>query len=132
MLVISLIVFVNDSSMKNFSFSKLGLIIILSFGWIEKIFAWEGVNESIYQMTQSNLLTSWMSGFGQNFPGLFIGVFELITVILLIFKERFGAILSIIIFCITLSFLTNGFSFSLVKDVAMLGISIDILIKTFK
>ena len=118
--------------MKNFSFSKLGLIIILSFGWIEKIFAWEGVNESIYQMTQSYHLTSWMSGFGQNFPGLFIGVFELITVILLIFKERFGAILSIIIFCITLSFLTNGFSFSLVKDVAMLGISIDILIKTFK
>jgi len=118
--------------MKNFSFSKIGLIIILSIGWIEKIFAWEGVNEGIYEMTKSNILTSWMNNFGENFPGLFIGSFELVAVVLLVFRERIGAIMSIITFCITISFLYNGFSFSLAKDFALLGISIDLFLKSKK
>jgi hypothetical protein len=36
-----------------------------------------------------------------------------------------------LIFLTTLSFLVNGFSFSIVKDVTMLGISIDLALKNW-
>ena len=48
------------------------------------------------------------------------------------FDEKYGAILSCLIFLTTLSFLMNGFSFSIVKDITMLGISLDLTLKHFK
>lgn len=117
---------------KTLNFSKLGLLIILGVGWMEKIFAWEGVPESIFEMTSSNFLTSWLNHFGPLFPNYFLGVFELIAFILLIFKEKYGALLCCIIFLTTISFLFNNFSFSIMKDFALLGVSIDLLVKNWK
>lgn len=118
-------------SFKSFSFSKIGLLVILGFGWMEKVFAWKGVPEGIYKMVETNPLTSWLSILGPMGPNYFLGYFELIVFILLIFKEKYGAILSCIVFLTTLTFLKNGFSFSIVKDVTMLGISIDLTLKHF-
>lgn len=117
---------------KQINYSKLGLLIILGFGWMEKIFVWEGVPESIFKMVGTNILTSWLTKLGPMGPNYFLGFFELIVFLLLIFKEKYGAILSCLIFLTTLSFLINGFSFSLVKDVALLGISIDLTLKKWK
>lgn len=114
---------------KSINYSKLSLLIILGFGWAEKIFAWEGVSESIYKMVGNNPLTSWLTLLGPMGPNYFLGYFELLVFLLLIFKEKYGSILSCITFLVTLSFLMNGFSFSLVKDVTMLGISIDLALK---
>ena len=117
--------------LKTANFSKLGLLIILGFGWMEKVFAWKGVPEGIYKMVETNPLTSWLTILGPMGPNYFLGYFELIVFILLIIKEKYGAILSCIIFLTTLSFLKNGFSFSIVKDITMLGISIDLTLKHF-
>jgi len=117
---------------KSFNYSKIGLLIILGFGWMEKIFTWEGVPESIYKMVGTNPLTSWLTILGPMGPNYFLGYFELIVFILLIVKEKYGAILSCLIFLTTLSFLINGFSFSIIKDITMLGISIDLTLKYFK
>jgi uncharacterized membrane protein YkgB len=114
---------------KSINYSKLSLLIILGFGWAEKIFVWEGVPESIYKMVGNNPLTSWLTMLGPMGPNYFLGYFELLVFLLLIFKEKYGSILSCITFLVTLSFLMNGFSFSLVKDVTMLGISIDLALK---
>ena len=65
-------------------------------------------------------------------PNYFLGYFELIVFILLIVEEKYGAILSCGIFLTTLSFLMNGFSFSIIKDITMLGISMDLTLKHFK
>ncbi|MHA8107011.1 hypothetical protein [Aquirufa sp. 5-AUSEE-100C1] len=111
------------------SFSKVSLLVILGFGWMEKVFAWDGVPEGIFKMVGSNVLTSWMTTLGPMGPNYFLGYFELLVFLLLIFKEKYGSILSCVIFIVTLSFLFNGFSFSLVKDITMLGISIDLTIK---
>lgn len=113
------------------NYSKAGLLIILGFGWMEKVFAWKGVPEGIYKMVGTNPLTSWLTILGPMGPNYFLGYFELIVFILLIFKEKVGAILSCIVFLTTLSFLMNGFSFSIVKDITMLGISIDLTLKHF-
>lgn len=118
--------------MKSISFSKIGLLVILGFGWMEKIFAWEGVPEGIFKMVGTNPLTSWMTKFGPMGPNYFLGYFELIVFTLLIFKEKYGAILSCFIFAVTLSFLINGFSFSLVKDITMLGVSLDLTLKHWR
>jgi uncharacterized membrane protein YkgB len=96
---------------------------------MEKVFAWDGVPEGIFKMVGSNVLTSWMTTLGPMGPNYFLGYFELLVFLLLIFKEKYGSILSCVIFIVTLSFLFNGFSFSLVKDITMLGISIDLTIK---
>ncbi|MCM0059216.1 MAG: hypothetical protein NBV57_00005 [Algoriphagus sp.] len=117
--------------LSNFSFSKLGLLVILGVGWMEKVFAWEGVPESIYKLVETNVLTSWLTALGPMGPNYFLGYFELLVFILLIFKEKYGSILSCLIFLTTLSFLFNGFSFSLVKDVTMLGISLDLTLKNW-
>lgn len=114
------------------NYSKFGLLIILGFGWIEKVFTWKGVPESIYSMVSTNVLTSWLTTLGPMGPNYFLGYFELIVFVLLIFKEKYGAILSCLIFITTLSFLANGFLFSIVKDVALLGISIDLTLKNWK
>jgi hypothetical protein len=111
------------------NYSKLGLLIILGFGWMEKIFVWEGVPEGIFKMVETNILTSWLTKLGPMGPNYFLGYFELIVFILLIVKEKYGAILSCLIFLTTISFLINGFSFSIAKDFAMLGISIDLTLK---
>ena len=116
---------------KTANFSKLSLLIILGFGWMEKVFAWKGVPEGIYKMVETNPLTSWLTILGPMGPNYFLGYFELFVFILLIIKEKYGAILSCIIFLTTLSFLMNGFSFSIVKDITMLGISIDLTLKHF-
>lgn len=121
-----------NNYLKKINFSKLGLLIILGFGWVEKLFAWDGVPESIFNMVGTNVLTSWLTSLGPLGPNYFLGFFELVVFILLIFKEKYGAILSCLIFLTTLSFLVNGFSFSLVKDVTMLGISIDLTLKNLK
>lgn len=113
------------------NYSKVGLLIILGLGWMEKIFAWEGVPEGIYKMVETNLLTSWLTKLGPMGPNYFLGYFELIVFILLIVKEKYGAILSCLIFLITLSFLTNEFSFSIAKDFALLGISLDLTLKNW-
>jgi hypothetical protein len=113
------------------NYSKVGLLIILGLGWMEKIFAWEGVPEGIYKMVETNLLTSWLTKLGPMGPNYFLGYFELIVFILLIVKEKYGAILSCLIFLITLSFLTTGFSFSIAKDFALLGISLDLTLKNW-
>lgn len=84
--------------LKTVNFSKIGLLIILSFGWMEKVFAWKGVPEGIYKMVETNPLTSWLTILGPMGPNYFLGYFELIVFILLIFKEKYGAILSCIIF----------------------------------
>lgn len=118
--------------LKSVNFSKIGLLIILGFGWMEKVFAWKDVPEGIFKMVSSNPLTSWLTNLGPMGPNYFLGFFELIVFILLIVKEKYGAILSCIIFITTLSFLMNGFSFSIVKDVTMLGISMDLTLKHFK
>lgn len=115
--------------LKTANFSKIGLLIILGFGWMEKVFAWKGVPEGIYKMVETNPLTSWLTILGPMGPNYFLGYFELIVFIFLIFKEKYGAILSCIVFLTTLTFLKNGFSFSIVKDVTMLGISIDLTLK---
>lgn len=117
--------------LKTTNYSKVGLLIILGFGWVEKVFAWEGVPEGIYTMVGTNPLTSWLTILGPMGPNYFLGYFELLVFILLIFKEKYGAILSCLIFLTTLSFLINGFSFSIVKDITMLGISIDLVVKNF-
>ena len=117
--------------LKKANFSKLGLLNILGFGWMEKVFAWKGVPEGIYKMVETNPLTSWLTILGPMGPNYFLGYFELFVFILLIIKEKYGAILSCIIFLTTLSFLINGFSFSIVKDITMLGISIDLTLKHF-
>jgi hypothetical protein len=114
------------------NYSKLSLLIILGFGWMEKIFIWDGVPEGIYKMVGTNILTSWLTMLGPMGPNYFLGYFELVVFILLIVKEKYGAILSCLVFLTTLSFLINGFSFSIVKDVTMLGISIDLTIKNWK
>lgn len=114
------------------NYSKLSLLIILGFGWMEKIFIWDGVPEGIYKMVGTNILTSWLTILGPMSPNYFLGYFELVVFILLIVKEKYGAILSCLVFLTTLSFLINGFSFSIVKDVTMLGISIDLTIKNWK
>lgn len=62
-------------------------------------------------------------------PNYFLGYFELIVFILLIVKEKYGALLSCLIFLTTLSFLINDFSFSIAKDFTMLGISIDFTLR---
>lgn len=116
-------------SFKSFSFSKIGLLVILGFGWMEKIFVWDGVPEGIFKMVGANPITSWMTILGPMGPNYFLGYFELLVFLLLIFKEKYGALLSCIIFIVTLSFLFNGFSFSLVKDITMLGVSIDLTLK---
>lgn len=118
--------------LKKINYSKLSLLIILGFGWMEKIFTWDGVPEGIYKMVGTNILTSWLTMLGPMGPNYFLGYFELLVFILLIVKEKYGAILSCLIFLTTLSFLINGFSFSIVKDVTMLGISIDLTIKNWK
>ncbi len=119
--------------MKNSNlFGKIGLLTILFFGWAEKIFSWEGVPEGMALTVKNNLLTAWMAEIHPLFPNYFIGIFELITFLLLIIKEKYGAILSCITFLITLSFLFNGFSFFFVKDIVMLGISIDLLLKNIQ
>jgi len=117
--------------LKSVNFSKIGLLIILGFGWMEKVFAWKGVPEGIYKMVETNPLTSWLTILGPMGPNYFLGYFELIVFILLIVKEKYGAILSCIVFLTTLTFLKNGFSFSIVKDITMLGISIDLTLKHF-
>lgn len=116
-------------SFKSFSFSKIGLLVILGFGWMEKVFEWDGVPEGIFKMVSTNPITSWLTILGPMGPNYFLGYFELVVFLLLIFKEKYGALLSCIIFIVTLSFLFNGFSFSLVKDITMLGISIDLTLK---
>ncbi len=116
-------------SLKSFNFSKIGLLLILGFGWMEKVFAWDGVPEGIFKMVSTNVLTSWMTTLGPMGPNYFLGYFELIVFLLLMFKEKYGSILSCVIFTVTLSFLFNGFSFLLVKDITMLGISIDLTLK---
>lgn len=116
-------------SFKSFSFSKIGLLVILGFGWMEKVFEWDGVPEGIFKMVSTNPITSWLTMLGPMGPNYFLGYFELAVFLLLIFKEKYGALLSCIIFIVTLSFLFNGFSFSLVKDITMLGISIDLTLK---
>ena len=116
-------------SFKSFSFSKIGLLVILGFGWMEKVFVWDGVPEGIFKMVSTNPITSWLTMLGPMGPNYFLGYFELAVFLLLIFKEKYGAILSCIIFIVTLSFLFNGFSFSIVKDITMLGISIDLTLK---
>lgn len=116
-------------SFKSFSFSKIGLLVILGFGWMEKVFVWDGVPEGIFKMVSTNPITSWLTMLGPMGPNYFLGYFELAVFLLLIFKEKYGALLSCIIFIVTLSFLFNGFSFSLVKDISMLGISIDLTLK---
>ena len=116
-------------SFKSFSFSKIGLLVILGFGWMEKVFEWDGVPEGIFKMVSTNPITSWLTILGPMGPNYFLGYFELAVFLLLIFKEKYGALLSCIIFIVTLSFLFNGFSFSLVKDITMLGISIDLTLK---
>ncbi len=115
--------------LNKINFSKLGLLIILGFGWMEKVFFWEGVPEGIYKMVETNILTSWLTKLGPMGPNYFLGYFELIVFILLILKEKYGAILSCLIFLTTISFLINGFSFSIAKDFAMLGISIDLTLR---
>ena len=116
-------------SFKSFSFSKIGLLVILGFGWMEKVFVWDGVPEGIFKMVSTNPITSCLTMLGPMGPNYFLGYFELAVFLLLIFKEKYGALLSCIIFNVTLSFLFNGFSFSLVKDITMLGISIDLTLK---
>lgn len=116
-------------SFKSFSFSKIGLLVILGFGWMEKVFVWDGVPEGIFKMVSTNPITSWLTMLGPMGPNYLLGYFELAVFLLLIFKEKYGALLSCIIFIVTLSFLFNGFSFSLVKDITMLGISIDLTLK---
>lgn len=116
-------------SLKSFGFSKIGLLVILGFGWMEKIFAWDGVPEGIYKMVGTNPITSWMTKLGPMGPNYFLGYFELVVFLLLLLKEKYGALLSCITFIVTLSFLVNGFSFSLVKDITMLGVSIDLTLK---
>jgi len=116
-------------SFKSFSFSKIGLLVILGFGWMEKVFVWDGVPEGIFKMVSTNPITSCLTMLGPMGPNYFLGYFELAVFLLLIFKEKYGALLSCIIFIVTLSFLFNGFSFSLVKDITMLGISIDLTLK---
>lgn len=116
-------------SFKSFSFSKIGLLVILGFGWMEKVFVWDGVPEGIFKMVSTNPITSWLTMLGPMGPNYFLGYFELAVFLLLIFKEKYGALLSCIIFIVTLSFLFNGFSFSLIKDITMLGISIDLTLK---
>ena len=118
-----------SKSFKSFSFSKIGLLVILGFGWMEKVFVWDGVPEGIFKMVGTNPITSWMTLLGPMGPNYFLGYFELSVFLLLIFKEKYGALLSCIIFIVTLSFLLNGFSFSLVKDITMLGVSIDLTLK---
>jgi len=115
--------------LNKINFSKLGLLIILGFGWMEKIFVWEGVPEGIFKMVETNILTSWLTKLGPMGPNYFLGYFELIVFILLIVKEKYGALLSCLIFLTTLSFLINDFSFSIAKDFAMLGISIDLTLR---
>ena len=117
--------------LQNLSFSKLSLLVILGVGWMEKVFVWEGVPESIYKLVETNVLTSWLTYLGPLGPNYFLGYFELVVFLLLIFKEKFGAPLACLIFLTTLSFLVNGFSFSIVKDVTMLGISIDLTLKNW-
>jgi len=118
-----------EQILKSLNFSKLGLLVILGFGWVEKVFAWSGVPESIYEMVGTNPLTAWLTRLGPMGPNYFLGYFELVVFVLLIFKEKYGAIFSCLTFLVTLSFLMNGFSFSLVKDMTMLGISIDLALK---
>ncbi|MEY3600301.1 MAG: hypothetical protein RLZZ463_1078 [Bacteroidota bacterium] len=118
-----------DQILKSMNFSKIGLLVILGFGWVEKVFVWSGVPESIYEMVGTNPLTAWLTMLGPMGPNYFLGYFELVVFVLLIFKEKYGAILSCLTFLVTLSFLMNGFSFSLVKDITMLGISIDLTLK---
>ncbi len=118
-----------DQILKSMNFSKIGLLVILGFGWVEKVFVWSGVPESIYEMVGTNPLTAWLTRLGPMGPNYFLGYFELVVFVLLIFKEKYGAILSCLTFLVTLSFLMNGFSFSLVKDITMLGISIDLTLK---
>jgi len=118
-----------EQILKSLNFSKLGLLVILGFGWVEKVFAWSGVPESIYEMVGTNPLTAWLTRLGPMGPNYFLGYFELVVFVLLIFKEKYGAILSCLTFLVTLSFLMNGFSFSLVKDITMLGISLDLALK---
>ena len=120
---------ITSQYLNKINYSKIGLLIILGFGWMEKIFVWEGVVEGIYKMLETNILTSWLTKLGPMGPNYFLGYFELIVFILLILKEKYGAILSCLIFLTTISFLINGFSFSIAKDFAMLGISIDLTLK---
>ena len=88
--------------LKTINFSKAGLLIILGFGWMEKVFAWKGVPEGIYKMAESNPLTSWLTILGPMGPNYFLGYFELIVFLLLIFKEKltkgnyFGILLALI------------------------------------
>lgn len=121
----------DNKFLMKINYSKLGLLIILGFGWMEKVFVWEGVPENVFKMVETNMLTSWLTKLGPMGPNYFLGFFELIVFTLLIFKEKYGAILSCLIFLITVSFLTNGFSFSIAKDFVMLGISIDLTIKNW-
>ncbi len=120
---------ITSQYLNKINYSKIGLLIILGFGWMEKVFFWEGVPEGIYKMVETNILTSWLTKLGPMGPNYFLGYFELIVFILLILKEKYGAILSCLIFLTTISFLINGFSFSIAKDFAMLGISIDLTLR---
>ncbi len=120
---------ITSQYLNKINYGKIGLLIILGFGWMEKVFFWEGVPEGIYKMVETNILTSWLTKLGPMGPNYFLGYFELIVFILLIVKEKYGAILSCLIFLTTISFLINGFSFSIAKDFAMLGISIDLTLR---
>ena len=80
----------NTQLFKSFNYSKIGLLIILGFGWMEKVFAWQGVPEGIFQMVSKNPLTSWLTILGPMGPNYFLGYFELIVFILLIVKEKYG------------------------------------------
>ncbi len=37
----------NTQLFKSFDYSKIGLLSILGFGWLEKVFEWQGVPERI-------------------------------------------------------------------------------------
>lgn len=107
-------------------FSKWSLLLTLGYGWLEKIAAFEGVSKGIYSMCQTNFLTAWLCQFGPDFPMYFLGQVELLAFLLLLLKEKWGALLSCLIFMVTLSFMKNGFDFFLFKDLALLGISLDL------
>ena len=61
--------------LKSVNFSKIGLLIILGFGWMEKVFAWKDVPEGIYKMVKTNPLTSWLTILGPMGPNYFLGDF---------------------------------------------------------
>lgn len=51
-------------------------------------------------MVGTNVLTSWLTNLGPLGPNYFLGLFELVVFILLIFKEKYGAIFSFLFFTV--------------------------------